>query len=338
MPELRDLAVEWISLVKRPANRRALVLRAQGQQRPIAIQRMDAEMMRAYGIVYAPDDIDSQGDWASANTIRRAADRYMREGLSRNVDSEHNFRESGHYVAESWLVRAGDALFPNEKPGAWAVGIQLTDPIEWAELQAGTREGLSLAGSATFAEPEKSKGSGSDQKGQVRNQRGQSDDQKGQGGKPKGTEQNQQGQSDQQKGQTGDQQGQSDEAPGWARRLLRAITGATNDEDAEMTKDEMTQVVAEAAKAAVAAALAEAKPQGDDGAGKGDTAKGDSGTPAAPDAALVRSAVAAALAPIEARLTAMQGQVDGLVAKSQAKGAAESGGAGGDDIGAEGWL
>jgi hypothetical protein len=153
MPELRDLTVDWISLVKRPANGRGLVLRsANGRERPgreVRLLRMDDEQMRAYGIVYAPDDVDSQGDWASANTIRQAADRFMRDGLSRQVDAEHNFRESGHYVAESWIVRGSDPLFPSEKPGAWAVAVQVTDPIEWAGLKSGERTGLSLAGSAT---------------------------------------------------------------------------------------------------------------------------------------------------------------------------------------------
>ncbi|MDW8399394.1 MAG: XkdF-like putative serine protease domain-containing protein [Acetobacteraceae bacterium] len=149
MPKLTDLDVEFISLVKRPANGRRIVLRgADARGREFALTRADARLRRVYGIVYAPDSVDSQGDWADAQTIRRAADRFMLHGRAPNVDREHDFNPAPAFVAESWLTRTGDPLFPHEREGAWAVGIQITDAALWDAIEAGEVEGLSLAGTA----------------------------------------------------------------------------------------------------------------------------------------------------------------------------------------------
>jgi hypothetical protein len=59
------------------------------------------------------------------------------------------------YVAESWLTRADDPLFPNEPAGSWAVGIQIGDTDTWKDLKSGAIAGISLAGIARVdpAEP-----------------------------------------------------------------------------------------------------------------------------------------------------------------------------------------
>jgi len=152
MPELKELHVEFISLVRRPANRKKLVLKGVvgggGTVREFPLIKADGHLRRVYGIVYAPDEVDAQGDWASKETIRKAADRWMLEGRAELVDRDHSFQPVPAYVAESWLVRKGDPLFPREKEGAWAVGIQVRDEELWALIEAGEIEGLSLAGRA----------------------------------------------------------------------------------------------------------------------------------------------------------------------------------------------
>lgn len=149
MPKITDLDVQFISLVKRPANGRGIVLRgATSAAREFPIRKADPVLKRVYGIVYAPDSVDAQGDWTDAETIRRAADAWMQSGRARNVDAEHDFQPLPAYVAESWLIKGGDPLFPDEKPGAWAVGIQIEDAALWDAIEAGEVEGLSLAGTA----------------------------------------------------------------------------------------------------------------------------------------------------------------------------------------------
>ncbi len=151
MATLKDPSVSFLSLVKTPATGKGLTLKsAKPGERAgtFDILKTDDERMIAYGIVYAPDQVDSHGDTADAKTIRRAAYEFMREGRLKNIDTEHSFTAQMAYVAESWLVRKDDELFPDEPEGAWAVGIQINDADLWQSLKAGDLTGISLAGVA----------------------------------------------------------------------------------------------------------------------------------------------------------------------------------------------
>jgi hypothetical protein len=151
LAKLIDLSVSFLSLVKTPATGKGLTLKsAKSGERPQAFELVvkNDDMMRAYGIVYAPDQEDAHGDTADADTIRRAAAEFMREGRLKNIDTEHSFTAEMAFVAESWLVRKGDSLFPDEPEGAWAVGIQIGDPDLWKQLKSGDLTGISLAGIA----------------------------------------------------------------------------------------------------------------------------------------------------------------------------------------------
>ena len=152
MTRLKNLTVKYISLVKSPANGRGLTLKSLDSEArhetTFALAKTDDERMVAYGIVYAPDEVDSHGDSADAETIRKAAYGFMRGERLKNIDADHSFEREDAYVAESWIVRDGDALFHDEPSGAWAVGIQVGDPALWRQLKSGGLTGLSLAGTA----------------------------------------------------------------------------------------------------------------------------------------------------------------------------------------------
>ncbi|UTS79562.1 XkdF-like putative serine protease domain-containing protein [Phaeobacter piscinae] len=150
MAKLTDLSISFLSLVKTPATGKGLTLKAADGERPAAFDLVvkNDDMMRAYGVVYAPDQEDAHGDSADADTIRKAQAEFMREGRLKNIDTEHSFTSEMAYVAESWLVRKGDPLFSNEPEGSWAVGIQIGDPDLWKQLKSGELTGISLAGIA----------------------------------------------------------------------------------------------------------------------------------------------------------------------------------------------
>jgi len=150
LAKLTDLSVSFLSLVKTPATGKGLTLKAADGERPAAFDLVikNDDMMRAYGVVYAPDQEDAHGDTADADTIRKAQAEFMREGRLKNIDTEHSFTSEMAYVAESWLVRKGDPLFPDEPEGSWAVGIQIGDPDLWKQLKSGELTGISLAGIA----------------------------------------------------------------------------------------------------------------------------------------------------------------------------------------------
>jgi len=154
MSKITDLHVSAISLVRRPATGKSVILRSEGlTASTFEIRKTDAKLQRVYGIVYAPGQVDSQGDYADADVIRRAATQFMRSYNQEAIDTEHSFDWEMALVAESWLIRKGDPLFPEEPDGAWAVGIQIYDPDLWKRLESGELTGLSLAGMAEYETP-----------------------------------------------------------------------------------------------------------------------------------------------------------------------------------------
>lgn len=225
MAKLTDLSVSFLSLVKTPATGKGLTLKAADGQRPAAFELVvkNDDMMRAYGVVYAPNQEDAHGDTADADTIRKAQAEFMREGRLKNIDTEHSFTSEMAYVAESWLVRKGDPLFPDEPSGAWAVGIQIGDPDLWKQLKSGALTGISLAGIARTDPAPRDPAT------------------------PQYTE--------------------KDAEPGWVSRLIKALTGAPNQETVEetdMTDDEVKALVVQTLKSVLPDALKEAIPSAGD--------------------------------------------------------------------------
>ena len=155
--QLKKLTVQFISLVKRPANDKPILLKGLPQPNVFEVRKADEVLQRVYGIVYSPGQIDLQGDYADAETIRKAADDFMQHSRQGQVDINHDFVISGAYVAESWIVKQGDPLFPDDV-GAWVVAIQVDDQAIWKQLQNDELAGISLAGTAETEPQQKRKG------------------------------------------------------------------------------------------------------------------------------------------------------------------------------------
>ncbi len=138
MAKLKRLSVVFLSLVKNPANKKDIVYKsADGKftdEKELKITKSTAEGM-VYGTVYTPNEKDSQGDWADAETIKKAAHDFVAKGALSNVDSEHNEKLTGAKVVESHI----------DDKGAWQVGIQM-DPAsdEFKKVQKGEIKGLSM--------------------------------------------------------------------------------------------------------------------------------------------------------------------------------------------------
>lgn len=148
---LKDVEVLFISLVDKGANKRTIVWKAKGNgsptvERVIPILKVDDEKRIVYGIVYAPDDVDAHGDMMTAEEIEKMAYRFMKARRTTNVDEQHDYEPDEGYVAESWIVRKGDPLFPDEKDGAWAVGIKVENEETWEKVKSGDITGLSMGG------------------------------------------------------------------------------------------------------------------------------------------------------------------------------------------------
>ena len=170
---LKKIWVDFISLVDEGANRRTViwksVLNLPGKDplnHVFPILKVDTDQRMVYGIVYAPDEVDTEGDITTAEVIKEAAYRFMREKQedrtgepgedTRSIDKRHNANPDQGYVAETWIVRKDDAFFPDDVD-AWAVGIKVEDEDTWQEIKKGKIKGLSMGGEALAEDLEKNK-------------------------------------------------------------------------------------------------------------------------------------------------------------------------------------
>ncbi|APF20391.1 hypothetical protein Calab_1460 [Caldithrix abyssi DSM 13497] len=149
--ELKDVQVLFLSLVDKGANNRTIIWKADNKQKPIIektvpILKVDAEKRMVYGIVYAPNEEDAHGDFMTAEEIEKAAHNFMKARRTTNIDKQHDYEADEGFVAESWIVRKGDPLFPNEPEGAWGVGIKVENDETWEQIKNGEITGISMGG------------------------------------------------------------------------------------------------------------------------------------------------------------------------------------------------
>jgi len=158
--QLEKIIVTHISLVKAGANGAEIIYKsAEGaptHTKEVKLIKFDEKKGIVYGVVYAPDKVDSQGDFAKAEDIEKAAYNFMKQLNGLNVDKNHSFKNEDAFVAESWLIKDGDALFPDEPIGTWAVAIKLESESLKKDVASGEIAGLSMAGSAQKTEVKKS--------------------------------------------------------------------------------------------------------------------------------------------------------------------------------------
>lgn len=100
------------------------------------------------GVVYEPNVRDTDGNFMTAEEIEKMAYRFMEQLRNTAIDKEHN-GETGSYgtVVESFIAREGDPDFPR---GAWILGVHVTDPQTWENIEKGEITGFSLAGKCTL--------------------------------------------------------------------------------------------------------------------------------------------------------------------------------------------
>jgi hypothetical protein len=159
--ELKAMKVDFISLVSKGANGKKIVWKSGGKtpngakpeepetfETSLKATKKSEEKRMVYGIVYSPDQVDSQGEYATGAEIEKAAYGFMKGLRLLNVDAQHDFDPKEAFVAESWLTKGADALFPGEPEGSWAVGIRVEDDALWEDVKKGSLAGISMAGTA----------------------------------------------------------------------------------------------------------------------------------------------------------------------------------------------
>jgi hypothetical protein len=148
--EFASLRVQFISLVKHPANRRPVLIKNSDGvffEIPITLLRKDAAARLLYGVVYEPGLVDTQGDSAPAEVIKTAAHEFLRLGLVKMIDFQHDFSPGQGSVVESFILNGTDDRFPGVTKGAWVVAIELSENMVSHIDEIG---GLSLAGQGIY--------------------------------------------------------------------------------------------------------------------------------------------------------------------------------------------
>lgn len=100
-----------------------------------------------YGIVYEPDETDTEGDTVNAEVIRKAAHYYM--AMSQVTKVNHKGAAVPTDILESYLAPmdisiAGRAI----KKGTWIMVVRVNDSDIWKSIKEGDLTGFSLAGPA----------------------------------------------------------------------------------------------------------------------------------------------------------------------------------------------
>jgi len=100
-----------------------------------------------YGVVYEPDEVDTQEDYADAEEIEKAAHLYLEEYGGVSVEHEKLTRQVA--VCESYLAPVA-LTFGQEKvkKGGWIMAHHVKSPELQKGVEDGTYTGFSMEGTA----------------------------------------------------------------------------------------------------------------------------------------------------------------------------------------------
>lgn len=113
----------------------------------------DSEERIVVGIVYEPDEEDTQGDWATPEEIRKAAYSFMESEQLFKIN--HADEAPSIHVLETFLVPVDYEIEGEKvKKGSWMMVSRVLDDDIWEGIKEGTYTGYSMAGEALRIESE----------------------------------------------------------------------------------------------------------------------------------------------------------------------------------------
>lgn len=115
----------------------------------VPIFKADVDKRIVYGVVLAPDEVDAQDDWMTADDIEKAAHYYL--AMSRTVGGKHSKVLKAEPV-ESYIapqeLRFANGPYGSQiiKKGSWVLGVRINDDVEWQKVKNGEYQGFSVGG------------------------------------------------------------------------------------------------------------------------------------------------------------------------------------------------
>lgn len=153
--------ITHISFVPKGANGQDfLIVKAADEAAPpnllheAPILKLDADKRLVTGVVYAPDVVDSQGEFMEADAIEKAAHEFMAD--HRNMDEKHSFETNADVsVVESYVAKADTEIAGQTiAKGTWLITAKVNDNALWSAVQKGEYRGFSMGGSGQREEIE----------------------------------------------------------------------------------------------------------------------------------------------------------------------------------------
>lgn len=110
---------------------------------PKIVIKSEAERL-VYGEVYAPYQIDTDGEAMTPEDVKKMAHNFLASGRVHKIDVQHNLEESGCRVVESFLARKADP--DGFLEGAWVLGVHVVPDEVWINVLKGELNGFSFYG------------------------------------------------------------------------------------------------------------------------------------------------------------------------------------------------
>ena len=153
--DLEDDGIDALSLVKYPAIEENWVAL---NKHKIEFKSVDDEKRIIIGLALVPDKLiyRRNGDYEynikfSKDTVKKAAQLYLKKLNNNNATLEHQTDVKGVSVVESWIVEnpaidKTSIYNLNAVEGAWAVVMSIDNDEVWKEVKNGTYLGISIEG------------------------------------------------------------------------------------------------------------------------------------------------------------------------------------------------
>jgi len=115
------------------------------------IIKIDKKKQIVGGIVYEPDEVDTQGDYTDSKEIEKAQNRFMEKYATdtKRIRINHKGKKLFFPIIESFIpehdTMKGDKPL---KAGTWWLMIKVTNANIWADIEAGKLTGFSMGGTA----------------------------------------------------------------------------------------------------------------------------------------------------------------------------------------------
>lgn len=112
----------------------------EARQLVVRVKKIDEDHRLVTGVVYAPNELDTYGEFMTADDIVTMAHRFMRLDLSSVIDTNHDEQPNGSYPVESFIARKGD---PDFAEGSWVMTVKVDDDT-WPRVKSGDLNGFSF--------------------------------------------------------------------------------------------------------------------------------------------------------------------------------------------------